>query len=313
MLPRKTPRCRQRRNPTRATSVPTRRIPTAHGEVRTVLTRTISVVSQSVRIWTMPRSTAAFHRSKPEASACEARSRPTIATRTAARATQTLPLTPRLRGRGGGSPEGRRRLPPPPGPRCGVTLRLGEGPAASVAMADATAADQARDTAISAPIPPSGLQAGQPSRSAQESTSTTLANGGSVRVEVDQVAAGVVEDRVHAAVVHPGRFPDEHHAFGVEAFGVALAVVGAKRDHRPAQLTAGFPERPGRLVGQAWYELDPVGLLGGDHRQPALAWAVGGAGLDLEAEHLGVEPLGRVLVVHEDPGQSDPHPPHLPR
>jgi hypothetical protein len=42
-------------------------------------------------------------------------------------------------------------------------------------MADATAVDQARDTAISAPIPPFGLQAGQPSPSAQESTSTTLA------------------------------------------------------------------------------------------------------------------------------------------
>src|SRR5829696_9069718 len=160
MLPRKTPRCRQRRNPTRATSVPTRRIPTVHREVRTVLTPTISVVSQSVRIWTMPRSTAAFHRSKPEASACEARTRPTIATRTVARATQTLPLTPRLRGRGGGSPEGRRRRPRPPGPRCGAMLRLGEVPAASVAMADATAAVQARDTAISALIPPSGLQAG---------------------------------------------------------------------------------------------------------------------------------------------------------
>jgi hypothetical protein len=39
-------------------------------------------------------------------------------------------------------------------------LRLGEVPAASVAMADATAAVQARDTAISALIPPSGLQAG---------------------------------------------------------------------------------------------------------------------------------------------------------
>src|SRR5829696_1474954 len=158
MLPRKTPRCRQRRNPTRATSVPTRRIPTVHGEVRTVLTPTISVVSQLVRIETMPRSTAAFHRSKPKASACEATTRPTIVTRTTARPTQTLPLTPRLRGRGGGSPEGRRRLPPPPGPRCGVTLRLGEVPAASLAMADATAVDQARDTAISAPIPPSGLK-----------------------------------------------------------------------------------------------------------------------------------------------------------
>src|SRR4030095_5366073 len=74
----------------------------------------------------------AFHRSKPEASACEARTRPTIATRTAARATQTLPLTPRLRGRGGGSPEGRRRLPPPPGPRGVVTLTISPVPCARI-------------------------------------------------------------------------------------------------------------------------------------------------------------------------------------
>src|SRR5262245_53945051 len=133
-LPRKTPRCRQRRNPTRATTVPSRRPPIVHRETRTVLTPTISVVSQPVRIETIPRSMAAFHRSKLEANAAETRTRPTIVTRVALRVIQTLPLTPRLRGSGGGSPEGRRRLPLPPGPRCGVTLRLGAAPAPSVAI-----------------------------------------------------------------------------------------------------------------------------------------------------------------------------------
>src|SRR5215218_9380608 len=72
-------------------------------------------------------------------------------------------------------------------------------------------------------------------------------------------------------------------------------------------MAAGLLERPGRLVGQVQHQLDPVGVLGGDQAQPALAGAVGGAGLDLEAEHLGVEPLGLVLVVDDDTGQSDPH------
>jgi hypothetical protein len=42
-------------------------------------------------------------------------------------------------------------------------------------MADATAADQARDTAISALIPPSGLQAGPAVALGAWNTSTTLA------------------------------------------------------------------------------------------------------------------------------------------
>ena len=83
------------------------------------MTPTISVVSQPVRIETMPRRTAAFHRSKPEDSACEARTRPTIATRTAARATQTLPLTLELRGRGGGSQRGDGVCPRRQGPAVG--------------------------------------------------------------------------------------------------------------------------------------------------------------------------------------------------
>jgi hypothetical protein len=61
---------------------------------------------------------------------------------------QTRPLTPSWRGSGGGSPEGRRRLPALRGPRWGVTRRLREGSAASVAMADATAPHQPGIAAI---------------------------------------------------------------------------------------------------------------------------------------------------------------------
>jgi hypothetical protein len=74
-------------------------------------------------------------------------------------------------------------------------------------------------------------------------------------------AAGVVEYRVHATVVHPAGFLDEHHAPGLEPLGVAGAVVGGEGDHRPAELPAGLPERPGRLVGQVQHQLHPVGLL----------------------------------------------------
>jgi hypothetical protein len=98
---------------------------------------TIRVVSQPVRIETTRRSTAAFHRSKPVASACEASTSTTIAMNDTARVIQTLPLAPSCHGSGGGSPEGRRRLPPPRGPCCGATLRLREGPASSMTTADA--------------------------------------------------------------------------------------------------------------------------------------------------------------------------------
>ena len=50
----------------------------------------------------------------------------------------------------------------------------------------------------------------------------------SVLVQIDQIAARVVHDRVHSPVVHPGWFLDEHHALGLEPLGVALAVVGAQ-------------------------------------------------------------------------------------
>ena len=99
----------------------------------------ISTVSQPVRTGTTPRSIAAVHRSNRKPLLRKTKFSAEIATASTTRVIQILPLTPTCRGRGGGSPEGRRRLPPPPGPLGGVTLRLREAPAPSVAMAAATA------------------------------------------------------------------------------------------------------------------------------------------------------------------------------
>jgi len=49
----------------------------------------------------------------------------------------------------------------------------------------------------------------------------------SVLVEVDEVAAGVFEHGVHAAVVHPGGLMDERDSLGLEPVGVSLTVVSA--------------------------------------------------------------------------------------
>src|SRR4029453_14035223 len=67
----------------------------------------------------------------------------------------------------------------------------------------------------------------------------------SVLVEVDQVAAGVVEHRVHAAVVPPPGLLDEHDPLGLEPLGLALAVVGAQRQPRPAGGLARWTRRAG--------------------------------------------------------------------
>ena len=99
----------------------------------------ISAVSQPVRTGTTPRSCAAFHRSKPKPAPRKANVGAATAMTSTATVIQILPLTPSWRGTGGGSPEGRRRLPPPPGPLGGVMLRLPEAPASSVAVATATA------------------------------------------------------------------------------------------------------------------------------------------------------------------------------
>ena len=71
------------------------------------------------------------------------------------------------------------------------------------------------------------------------------AASGSVLVEVDEVTAGVVKDRVHAAVVHAAGLLDEHHTLGLEPLGVAGTVGGGEGDDRPALLAAAqHPRQP---------------------------------------------------------------------
>jgi hypothetical protein len=67
--PRKMTRCRQRRDPTRATIVPKRRSPIVHLDTKTVLTATIRLVSQPLRSTATWRSTVESHRSKATPSA----------------------------------------------------------------------------------------------------------------------------------------------------------------------------------------------------------------------------------------------------
>jgi hypothetical protein len=108
-----------------------------------------------------------------------------------------------------------------------------------------------------APLEPSPV-AGEEGADAAAVRAVRGAASGSVLVEVDEVAAGVVKDRVHAAVVHAAGLLDEHHTLGLEPLGVAGTVGGGEGDDRPALLAGGLPERPGRLVGQVQHQLDPV-------------------------------------------------------
>src|SRR6266536_131536 len=136
-LPMNVSRCRQRRSPIRATTVPNRRILTVHLEARVALMPSITLVSKPVRIETTLRRNAEFHRSKNRNRVGYARTSITIATRVTAREIQTLPLMPIRRGNGGGSPEGRRRLAPPRAPPCEAMLRPGEPLLASMEPTDA--------------------------------------------------------------------------------------------------------------------------------------------------------------------------------
>src|SRR4029450_13578741 len=122
----------------------------------------------------------------------------------------------------------------------------------------------------------------------------------SVLVQVDEVAVGVVEDRVGAAVGHPAGFLGKPHALGPEPLGFALAVVGAQRQHRPAWRQGCWNALAGASA-RCSTGCTPSGSSGAT-TPSQLVWAVGGARLDLQPEHLGVEPLGLVLVLDVDAG-----------
>src|SRR4029453_6647900 len=53
-------------------------------------------------------------------------------------------------------------------------------------------------------------------------------------VQVDQIAEGVVEDSVDAAVIYPRGLFDGLHAHPLQPLGPALAVVGTHREHGSA-------------------------------------------------------------------------------
>src|SRR4029453_14631218 len=134
-----------------------------------------------------------------------------------------------------------------------------------------------------------------------------ISAGGSVLVKVDQVAAGIVQHRVHAAIGHPVRLLDKHHPPGPEPLGLPLAVIGAYRQHRPGARAESLLEPPRRRISQVQHQLHPIGLFCRDQAQPALVGAIGGAGLDLKAEDVAVEPLGLVLILDIDTDQSNLH------
>jgi hypothetical protein len=81
---------------------------------------------------------------------------------------------------------------------------------------------------VQAARPPSGPRGSAWLGPGLSSTSRLPGRTRLVLVEVDQVAARVVEDGIHAPVVPPGGFGDERHAVGLEPLGVPLAVVGAQ-------------------------------------------------------------------------------------
>jgi hypothetical protein len=134
-----------------------------------------------------------------------------------------------------------------------------------------------------------------------------------------------------AVVTGAGRGIGRAVAERLSADGATVVVNYARSQDAAQALVAAIHDRGGRAaavkadvgrvdqvrllfaeVDQVQHQLHPVGLLRGDHAEPALVGAVGGAGLDLQAHNLGVEPLGLVLVVDDDAGQTDAHRPALP-
>jgi hypothetical protein len=49
-----------------------------------------------------------------------------------------------------------------------------------------------------------------------------------VLVQVDQIAECVVENRIHAAIIHPRELLDEHDPLGLKPLGITLAVIRAQ-------------------------------------------------------------------------------------
>ena len=122
----------------------------------------------------------------------------------------------------------------------------------------------------------------------------------SVLVEVDEVAAGVVEDRVGAAVLPPEGLLDEHHPLALSrSASRRQSSLRSDSTGRPSSRLACWNARAGSSV-RCSTSSTPSGSSG----DTTVSQRSSG-------QHLGVEPLGLVLVVDEDAGQPDPHRPGL--
>ena len=129
---------------------------------------------------------------------------------------------------------------------------------------------------------------------------------GSLRGDLDEVAAGVVEDGGRHRT-HRRRRLRELDAEGAEPLELGLDVVHGERRERDAVRDERLLERlrGGMAVGLE-QQLDAVGCVGRDDGQPARS-ADGDIGLLHEAEHIGVEGERLRLVVDEDAGDVDLH------
>src|SRR5919106_713950 len=133
----------------------------------------------------------------------------------------------------------------------------------------------------------------------------------SVLVQIEQIPAVVLEDRIGAPVRVPRRFTDEGHSLRPQLLVVTPTVVGDEGNHRPPHLPVGLLKVLRRLVPKVKRELDPARLFGLHNGDPPLVRAVGSIGVYLQTELLGVETASLLLVVDEDARQADAHCPVL--
>src|ERR687891_507831 len=84
----------------------------------------------------------------------------------------------------------------------------------------------------------------------------------SVLVQIEQIPAVVLEDRIGAPVRVPRRFTDERHSLRPQLLVVTPTVVGDEGNHRPPHLPVGLLKVLRRLVPKVKRELDPARLLG---------------------------------------------------
>ena len=124
--------------------------------------------------------------------------------------------------------------------------------------------------------------------------------------DLDEVAAGVVEDR-RGDAAHLGRLLGESHALRPEPIELLLDVVDGEGGRRDPVLDQGLLVRlDGRVPGGFEQELGSVRLFRRHDGQPR-GTAEGDVRLLLEAEDVGVEVEGLRLVVDEDARDIDPH------